>query len=590
MTAIHATDDLPVRRRQALPTTDSAVLSNAIDVARMRLVVTAMIFTLGFLAVGLRLVDVTVLRADSPARVAALAGVAGSLGGRSDILDRNGNVLATSLPIASVFADPLMVLDPVEAADRLVSVLPELNRDRLVAQLSSDRRFIWIKRGLTPSQHEAVNRLGIPGVGFEREERRLYPVGSAVSHLVGYTNLDNVGIAGVEQHFDHLLSTGVAPLELSLDLRIQAMVRDELFATVEEFRAIGGAAMVLDINSGEVVSMVSLPDYDPHERSSASDEQMFNRNTLGVYEMGSTFKIFNTAMALESGAASMTSGYDASKPIRIGRFTINDFHGENRWLTTPEVFTYSSNIGSARMAMDVGSAYQQEFLSRLGLTATPLFDLPEVGSPMAPSRWRDVNTMTISFGHGISVSPLQLSTAVAAVVNDGIMIQPTLIRRDPADYPEGERVLSSETSEQMRRLLRLVVSDGTGGNADVPGYFVGGKTGTAQKTGGGGYSRNARLSSFVSAFPMNDPQYVVFAMIDEPQGLERTFGYATGGWTAAPLVGRIITQMAPMLGLRPANPDDPEIEETLELEEAPNLEDVPVLEDDGGGQFAAISN
>ncbi|WP_366656941.1 penicillin-binding protein 2 [Fodinicurvata sp. EGI_FJ10296] len=584
MTAVHATDDLPIRRRRSMPQADSTSLSAAIDVARMRLVVTALVFTLGFLAIGLRLVDVTVLRADSPARVANLAGVAGSLGGRSDILDRNGNVLATSLPIASVFADPLMVIDPVEAAERLASVLPELNRDRLVEQLSSDRRFIWIKRGLTPAQHEAINRLGIPGVAFDREERRLYPVGNVVSHVLGYTNLDNVGIAGVEQHFDDLLASGVAPLELSLDLRIQSMVRDELHASIEDFRAIGGAAMVMDIRSGEIVSMVSLPDFDPHDRGNATDEQIFNRNTLGVYEMGSTFKIFNTAMALESGVATMTSGYDASDPIRIGRFTINDFHGEDRWLTTPEVFTFSSNIGSARMAMDVGSAYQQEFLHRLGLTTTPRFDLPEVGSPIAPSRWRDVNMMTISFGHGISVSPLQLATAVAAVVNDGIMVEPTLIRRDPEDYPEGERVLSQRTSEQMRRLLRLVVADGTGGNADVPGYFVGGKTGTAQKTGGGGYSANARLSSFVSAFPMHDPRYVVFAMLDEPQGLERTYGYATGGWTAAPLVGRIVAQMGPMVGLRPEDPEDPAILNALELDNAPNLEE------QAEGQLAAFTN
>ena len=297
----------------------------------------------------------------------------------------------------------------------------------------------------------------------------------------------------------------------------------------------------MDVNTSEIVAMVSLPDFDPNRRDRISENAIFNRATLGVYEMGSTFKIFNTAMALDYGTTTMQDGYDASKPIRIARFTINDDHAKGRWLSVPEIFMYSSNIGSVRMAMDVGGERQRAFMERLGLLAASAVELPERGRPLSPSPWRPINTMTISFGHGIAISPVQLANGVSAIVNGGVRHPATLLRRDSAEMLMGERVVSEKTSRVMRRLLRLVVENGTGRNANAKGYLVGGKTGTAEKPGrDGAYRRKALLSSFVAAFPVNDPRYVVLAMVDEPKGNKSSYGYATGGWVAAPAVKRIV--------------------------------------------------
>jgi cell division protein FtsI (penicillin-binding protein 3) len=342
-------------------------------------------------------------------------------------------------------------------------------------------------------------------------------------------------------------------------------VRDELARQIAAFDAIGGTGVVLDVETGETIAMVSLPDFDPNVAGQVDPDTRFNRATLGVYEMGSTFKIFNTAMALDLGTASMRSGYDATHPIKISRFTINDFHGKKRWLTVPEIFKYSSNIGSVKMALDVGTERQRAFLTRLGMLRETAVELPERGLPLAPNPWRPINTMTIAFGHGLSISPLHLASGVATVVNGGIRQPVTLLR---ADTPSpGERVISESTSDSMRRLMRLVVQDGTGSKADALGYIVGGKTGTAEKVGGrGGYKRKALLSSFVAAFPMQAPRYVVLVMVDEPKGNKESHGYATGGWVAAPAISRIVARAAPLLGVAPVDPEAPEIRRDLMIE------------------------
>ena len=305
----------------------------------------------------------------------------------------------------------------------------------------------------------------------------------------------------------------------------------------------------MDVNTGELISMVSLPDFDPNLPSGAIGNAIFNRVTKGVYEMGSTFKLFTAAMALDVGSVDIGGGYDASKPIRIARFTISDYHGKKRWLSVPEILIYSSNIGAAKMALDVGAERQQKYLRNLGLLSPSEIELPEVGRPLKPATWREINTMTISYGHGIAVSPLQLTSGVSTLVNGGIRHPATLLARDIQQPITGERVISSTTSLQLRGLMRLVVRNGTGKNAEAEGYMVGGKTGTADKLGSSGYERNKRIASFVAAFPINDPKFVVLVLVDEPNGIEETFNYATGGWVAAPAVGRIIANMGPLLGM-----------------------------------------
>ncbi len=542
--------------------------AQALELTRLRLTLAGLMFVMAFVAVGCRLVDVTLLgHGLEPGRIAAAPPTPVTT--RADIVDRRGELLAASLPVASLYADPSRVPEPERAADRLLEVLPGLDRDALIRDLSSERRFVWLKRRLTPREQYAVNRLGIPGLAFQSEQRRLYPAGELTAHVLGFTDMDNIGIAGIERRFDERLRRHGSPLALSLDVRLQQLLHDELAAAIEEFRAIGGAGLILHARTGELLALVSLPSFNPYEPMASAAQGRFNRATLGVYEMGSTFKIMSTAMALDSGAADLSDAFDAREPIRVGRFVINDHHPENRWLTVPEIFMHSSNIGSVRLIEEVGTAGQQAYLGRLGLLTPSPVELPEVGQPMVPSPWREINTKTIAFGHGLAVTPLQLSSAVGATVNGGMLVPPTILKRDVAGSASADRVLLGETSDSMRRLLRLAVLHGTGRHADADGYLVGGKTGTAEKAAGRRYDRSARLSSFVAAFPIHSPEFVVFAMLDEPKGTDATHGFATGGWVAAPVVRRVIERMGPMLGIPAVDGNDPAIRAALDLEVVP---------------------
>ncbi|MEQ8666388.1 MAG: penicillin-binding protein 2 [Rhodospirillales bacterium] len=535
------------------------VRKRALDIGRNRLLVTGAVILLAFGSVGARLVDLMITDGSTLVRTEIVKPGSRPVVSRADIVDRNGFVVATSLPISSLYADPSKILDASEAADRLISVLPELDRRVLLEKLQLERQFVWLKRGLTPEEKYEVNRLGIPGLAFRREESRVYPHGPLLAHVVGYTDTDDKGIAGVERQFNDALAGSAEPLQLSIDIRVQSLMRDELVRAVEEFGAIGAAGVVADIETGEILAMVSLPDFDPNIAGSAGDESAFNRVTKGVYEMGSTFKLLTAAMALDAGVVDITGGYDASKPIRVARFTITDYHPENRWLTVPEIIIHSSNIGSAKMALDVGIEGQQDYLRRFGMLSPADVELPEVGAPLYPRRWREINTMTISFGHGIAVSPLQLVGGIAALANGGVLRKPTLLARRTSDAQLlGERVLKPRTSEIMRGLMRLVVTRGTGRKANADGYMVGGKTGTADKLGAAGYRDDKRIASFVGAFPIQAPQYVVFAMVDEPKGIKRTFNYATGGWVAAPVVGNVVAAMGPLLGIQPTQDQEDE--------------------------------
>ncbi len=538
-------------------------VKQALDTGRTRLLVAATSFALAFALIGWRLVDLGLMAEQHEPSLARSLSSDALETGRADIVDRNGIVLATTMPTASLYANPQHVRDPEGTAEQLAKVLPDLSAAQLRAKLASGRSFVWLQRNLTPREQYQVNRLGIPGLYFQREQRRFYPHGALTPHVVGFTDVDNRGLAGIEQSFDDLLRASVKPLQLSLDIRVQHILAEELAAAMETFRAIGAAGVVMDARTGEVVAMVSLPSYDPEKPAAASADARFNRASLGIYEMGSVFKIFTTAMALDEGVVTLNDGYDVRKPIRISRFTIRDYHPKNRWLSIPEIFMYSSNIGTVHMVMDAGTPVQQAFLKRLGLLQAAAVELSEVGQPLVPSPWREINTMTISYGHGLAVSPLQLTSAVAAVVNGGTEARATLLKQDRATARSQRRVISAATSAQMRQLMRLVVVKGTGRKADAAGYAVGGKTGTADKTAGRGYARNARIASFVGAFPMDDPRYVIFAMVDEPKPTKESFGYATGGWVAAPLVGRLVERVGPLLGVAPRENDNRIIEQML---------------------------
>ncbi len=545
------------------------VVKQALETGRNRLLVGGVLFAVAFAAIGFRLADVAVVQPQTEPRIVQSHEPLRYAAERADIVDRNGTVLATSLRTASLYANPREVPNAREAAERLSAILPELRQSEIVTKLDNNRSFVWLRRHLTPDQQFAVNNLGIPGLHFRKEERRIYPQGSLFAHVLGFAGVDGVGLAGIEKSFDDTLRASRDPLMLSLDARVQHALHQELTAAIANFRAIGGTGLVMDVRNGEVIAMVSLPDFDPNHPGLAPSGTPFNRASLGVFEMGSTFKIFTTAMAIDSGRIAMGDSFDASAPIRVARHTISDFRGQNRWLNVPEIFIHSSNIGSARMALLLGTETQQAYLDRFGLTRPATIELPEIGAPILPSPWREITTMTVSYGHGIAVSPLQLSQAVAAVVNGGVLYPSTLLKALPGERPRGTRVIAESTSDQMRRLMRLVVHGGTGQNAHAEGYVVGGKTGTSEKIGPGGYNRNRLMSSFVGAFPMHDPRYVVLAVIDEPHGNPSTFGFATGGWVAAPVVGAVIRRSAPLLGVLPVNEADPGLNAALNLEIPP---------------------
>ncbi len=528
---------------------------HAIETGRMRLFVTAGLFALAFSAIGLRLVDLMLVKSGSGERPTASAAAPAPLAGRADIVDRNGIIVATNLPTVNLYADAQKIANPREATEKLLKTLPELKHDDVLRRLSTGQRFIYLARHLTPQQQQEVNDLGIPGIGFEAAQRRIYPHGSLFSHIVGATDADNIGVAGVERTFNEALTHDPQSLQLALDVRVQHVVREQLAASISRYRASAGSAVVMDVKTAEVVSMVSLPDFDPKAMGTASTDARFNRATLGVYEMGSTFKLFTAAMALEVGSANLSTMVDASQKMKYGRFTISDYHGLYRPMTVPEVLIHSSNIGAAKMALAAGIDTQKEYMKKLGFLSPLRLELPETGSPQYPRTWREINAVTISYGHGLSVTPIHVVNAVAALVNGGTLHAPTIMKRNGA--PDGERVISQKTSDAVRALMRLIVLDGSGRQADAKGYLVGGKTGSAEKiTFSGGYSQSSNHTSFVAAFPIDAPRYVVLVMLDEPKGTRETANFATAGWNAAPTVGRIVNQIAPMLGVYPMGHED----------------------------------
>jgi cell division protein FtsI (penicillin-binding protein 3) len=483
---------------------------------------------------------------------------------RPDIVDRNGEILATDIKTVSVFAEPRRIIDKDEAVELITAVLPDVDARDLREKLGSKKGFVWVKREITPRQQQEVYRLGLPGVGFLPENKRVSPHGPAAAHVLGFTNLDNQGIAGIEKWIDGQgmadlglagfarQATDLKPVQLSIDLRAQHALRDEVSKGIEKYKAKAGAGMILDVTTGEIVALASLPDYDPNNPVDALEPNRINRMTVGVYEMGSTFKALTTAMALDSGKVSINSSFDARGALAYGRFRIHDYHGTNRVLTVPEVFIHSSNIGTARMALAIGVQGHKEFLKKMGQLDRMRTELPESAEPIVPARWGELNTMTIAFGHGLAVAPMQAVAAVGALVNGGNFLTPTVLKRTAEDAAKlGHRVIKPETSEALRFVMRLNAEKGSAGKAAVPGYFVGGKTGTAEKVIGGRYSKNRLFTTFMAIAPADKPKYLFLVIYDEPQGLPETYGFATAAWNAGATTGKVIERVAPILGLPP---------------------------------------
>ncbi len=502
----------------------------------------------------------------------AVAGAEGSGGAglssaRGDIVDRNGELYATDVKVCTLKGFPRHVWTPADTARRLHEHVPSRSYDDLFRRLTSNRHEITLARNLDLATCASIHAEGIAGVSYTTGIGRSYPQRRQAAHVLGYVDVDNNGIAGVELSLEQdILQARLLrrPLELSLDSRVQFLLRAELAKSMKKFAARGAAGVVMDVHSGEVIAMTSLPDFDPNKPVTDRTAR-FNSATKGVYELGSVFKVFTVAMALENRTVSLADGYDTSKPLQYGRFKIRDFHGQGRWLSVPEILMHSSNIGAAKMARDVGVMRHQQFVQSLGLLERSPIELPEVGDPSVPLNWREVRAATISFGHGIAVSPLQLSSAAASIVNGGYYVEPTIRKREVGDLEERDRVVSPATAKIMRKLLRSVVTDGTAGNANVPGYRVGGKTGTAEKSTAGGYNRRDLITSFLAVFPSEDPKFVVFVMLDEPKGTAETHWHATAGWNAAPLAGSLIKKIGPVLGI---NPVFEEIEPQVEVQRA----------------------
>ena len=482
---------------------------------------------------------------------------------RPDILDRNGQILATDVKTPSLFAEPRKLIDVDEAEELLTAVLPDLDASEVRDRLSSKRGFVWLKREITPKQQQEIHRLGIPGVGFLTENKRVYPNGPIVSHEIGHVNIDNQGIAGIEKWLDGqglaaLHMAGLAtdrlekPVELALDLRVQFALRGELIAAREKFKAKAASGVVLNVNTGEIVALVSEPDYDPNNPHEANDPTRINRLTTGVFEMGSSFKVLTVAMALDSGKATLSSMFDASHPLQYGRFAIHDYEPMHRALSVPEIFTYSSNIGAARMALAVGVNGHQAFLKKMGQLDRLRTELPESAEPIVPKHWGELNSVTIAFGHGLSVAPLQAVMGIAATLNGGFLIPPTFLKRSESEAQIlAKQVLKPETSREIRYLMRLNAEKGTATKANVSGYYIGGKTGTAEKVVNGHYSKHKLLTDFMAVLPADKPTYLMMIMLDEPQPTPETHGFATAGWNAAPTAAKVIARIAPLLDIEP---------------------------------------
>ena len=517
----------------------------AVSEGRIRIRIGLVLFLFVLLIVFVRLAEIALLSPQSHKRILPQQIDVT----RADMRDRNGELLATTLTTYSLYGEPRRIWNPKETAYKIASVRPDLDVATLERKLSTDRAFVWLERGLTPKERQAVFELGLPGLDFRSEPKRVYPRGQLASHYVGFTNVDMEGVAGSERAFQDRLAAENAPdVALAVDMRVQHAVADELAKSVEKFKASSAAGVVMDIKSGELIALASLPNYDPNKPGATLPETRFNHASMSTYDLGSVFKPLTMAMALEDGVADLTEVFPVQKPYKVLRKYIRDDHPSEVPLNMFGVLAESSNRGTAMIAQRIGKESQQAHLRRLGLFDRVPVELAESARPQVQDHWGEMATVTVSYGHGLSVSPLALTAAIGALLNDGLYVKPTVLKRDALNSVETRRVFSQDTSDTLRDMMRYVVTNGTGRKANIPGYGVMGKTGTAEKpSSDGGYDQKRLVTSFIAAFPHSDPRYAVIITLDEPKAVEGTYGYATAGWNAAPTAGQVIARIGPML-------------------------------------------
>ena len=519
-----------------------AAIAEASSVLRGRIAVAALISAVSFSVVTARLVDVMVFGAGPVHSAASIP----ALPNRADLVDRNALLIARDLPVSDLYASPAAFWDTGDAAHQL-AVTTGADEQRLRTAFRPGKGYILVQHAITPDMREGIMRLGLPGLDFVENHKRFYPAGRTVAHAVGQVDTDDNGVSGLELGLEQRLRNQTEPVQLSIDLRVQYVLEHEAREAMRSFRAKAAGGIVLNVRTGEIWALASLPDYEPNLRKLETGDSVRNRMTQDVYELGSIFKVFAFTEAVEEKTIRLDEPFQVGQPYRLGHYLIHDFERLGPMLPAAMVFAKSSNIGTAQIELRSGPEKQKPFLRNLGLLQPLKTELPEMASPLYPRHWEEVEAATIAYGHGISVNPLTFAAAAAAVVNGGTAINPTFLKH--SDIQHGPRVISEETSRTMRQLLRLVVTDGTGTKADVPGYDVGGKTGTAEKAENGSYAHRLLISSFCGVFPIDDPQFLVFLMLDEPHGNRESGGFATGGETAAPAVGRIIARIAPLLGV-----------------------------------------
>ena len=538
-----------------------------VAVAHVRLMILMLLFAAGMAMIVGRLAWLAVSANPATSRDAAAALVPL----RGDIVDRNGAPLARTIDAWSIGVQPKNIIgDKAVLAQRLSELLGEGDAAHYLQRLNAPVNFTYLKRRAVPELVQSVNALGDPGIVFAREPERLYPQSSLAAQAIGYLNVDRHGVRGMERYLDERLIDSQrrkAPAMLSIDLRVQAALDSELGRAMNNFQAIGAAGVILDVHTGEVMAMSSLPTFNPN-KVQAGEGGMLNNVTQSVYELGSTFKPIAMATAIDTGVVtSMARRFDATAPLKVGGFTIHDERGDpKRWLNIPETLIYSSNVATARVADELGRERLETMYRKLGFDTKPDIELEEKGRPLWPRYWARTTTMTTAFGHGIAITPLQLANAYASLVNGGMWRPATLLKVGPGHpVPAGRRVISEATSARMRQLLRLIVLRGTGRKGEAPGYRVGGKTGTAEAASAGGYDKHRNVATFVAAFPMDAPRYVVLAMLDSPMGTKETGGWKTAAWNAAPVVGRVISRVGATLGVVPDGQRDVDVSELLPL-------------------------
>lgn len=524
----------------------------AVSEGRIRIRIGAFFFMGLIVLIILRLAETSILgpKAAAPNLPQSLTA------NRADIVDRRGEILATTLQTYSLYAEPHKVWNAKETAQDLSKALPELNVVIVGDKLTSKKSFIWIARGLTPKERQTVFNLGLPGLAFRQEPKRVYPREELAAHVIGFSDTDMNGVAGAERAFDERLSAPNAPPKmLSIDMRVQFAVADALAKGLTRYQAKTAAAIVMDIHNGEILAMVSLPDYDPNMAGTALPKTRFNHAAMSTYELGSVFKPITVALAIEAGVTDLQETYPVHKPLKVNNKIINDDHPSSEPLNVPDILAQSSNRGTAMLALRAGAAAQKALLNDLGLFARVPYELAESARPQVQDRWIDLTTATVSYGHGLSVTPLAFAAASAALVNGGYYVTPTITLRDASNPPQRRRVINEETSEAIRDLMRYVVTNGTGRNARAKGYRIMGKTGTADKPAKGGYADGQRVTSFISAFPYEAPKYLVFVTYDEPQPVEGDYGFASAGWNAAKTTKKIINRIGPILGVKRHAPE-----------------------------------